>query len=1478
MNARKILAVLLSLLMLLTTGSVTAFAETGEQTSVFQDMPDNWSTTALNRAVENGLLKGSKVNGKTLILPDAPLTRAEMAAVVNRAFAVAATTELKDVMDVPSSAWYAKDMAKAVQMGTFVLDGMMRPENNITRQEAFAVLARAFKLTSADTDFLALRQYSDTSDIADWAKNALSAMAEEGYIKGGPDGKLNPNANITRAEFAVVMNNLVKQYIDTPGEVTEVVVQGNVMVRVPGVILKSATIKGDLIIGDGVGNGEATLEDITVAGRTVVRGGGVNSVIVRGNSFIGKIIVSRADGNVRIAVESGADVDYIYVDDGSDDVIVTGHIGTLEVSANDIIVKVTDAVIENGLLSGENSKLIVEKSSSVEVITVRGANTEVSGEGKVTAVKVEESGDFADISTPNTKIETAPNTNGVTGGGGNSIGAGSNNTNNNDGTGIVVSKPSSGGGGGGGSHHIAVASITVNGEGDASTITQSSGTLQMTASVAPANATNKNVVWSVINGTGEATISATGLLTAIKNGTVTVKATAADGSGKFGQKEITITNQEPTISTTSTIHNGDENPTIVVNLVNDTFTADAELPTNWTGTLGATGLHGNSIARNSDTQVTFQLSGTASAGALTLQANASALTGGVASNTLTITVPDADAPQLLSAATNTEGTEIHLAFDKAMADPNGKHDQFAIMVNGSINPATAVARKIGDNSTLALTLTNALTGGETITAAYTQGDVEAADSGILSTFSAQAVTNLFAATYSVTYHDNGATSGTVPSDATGYHNLDEVSVLGNTGSLEKTGFTFAGWNTQANGQGTTYATNDNFSISSNTTLYAIWESSNAGLTSVASQTDNAPAGGDGTQTNTPITWAINVSNGKTSLALADVAVADHAAFALYSNAAFTTEIQGASTLSLEMGGTTAYIKVTAEDGIAVKYYAVTITRALPAQSGAPAFTGGTPATYDTQLSVGTGSLGIQTNLTYSWYRSEDAAYNDGTDTSLGSGTTYTPVSADVGKYLIVVALSADASENGIVATSAATAKALGTAFTADYAGAFPAAATSINLTGLGASTANLEAAVAIDGTNYAAYADLIVDVDGKATISGLTGVTAATKVKVGIKETATHLAGMEKEITVTEEVFTDASISPTTGAFDKNTNNQADVETTITWNSVTSVSAVKNGTTTLTETTDYAVSGNTLTIKKEYLTTLSEGSTSLTVEFNAGNAATLTITISDTTPVAPTGDLLDAAGASNFTGVLYARSGSIYFNQVDTSGTWGTEVLIGTGTEGSLSFDSSNHPHVAYTTSGSIGYRMYDGDDWSDEELLSSNNGGSCFKPDIAVDSNGYAHITYTDTMGNTYWYQNKPDIMYATNATGSFIKALIFDGYYENTGGSGYIGNFFEYGSFIALDSNDDYYIMTEKRDFYKPDMQLADNTYSVVVKKNPLDASNQDSIGSVAGASSNIYGIYDLTFSNNKLIALYKHTTLKTAELTDNSGTITFDNISEI
>ena len=91
-------------------------------------------------------------------------------------------------------------------------------------------------------------------------------------------------------------------------------------------------------------------------------------------------------------------------------------------------------------------------------------------------------------------------------------------------------------------------------------------------------------------------------------------------------------------------------------------------------------------------------------------------------------------------------------------------------------------------------------------------------------------------TYSVTYNANNATSGSVPTDNTAYSSGATVTVLGNTGSLAKTGYSFGGWNTADDGTGTDRAAGSTFTISSNTTLFAKWTANTHNVTMPAADT------------------------------------------------------------------------------------------------------------------------------------------------------------------------------------------------------------------------------------------------------------------------------------------------------------------------------------------------------------------------------------------------------------------------------------------------------------------------------------------------------------------------------------------------------------------------------------------------------------------------------------------------------------------
>jgi uncharacterized repeat protein (TIGR02543 family) len=94
------------------------------------------------------------------------------------------------------------------------------------------------------------------------------------------------------------------------------------------------------------------------------------------------------------------------------------------------------------------------------------------------------------------------------------------------------------------------------------------------------------------------------------------------------------------------------------------------------------------------------------------------------------------------------------------------------------------------------------------------------------TYTTNAALALFAkwtavTSYTVSYNANGATSGTVPADQTKQQDVT-LTLANNTGGLARTSYTFAGWNTAANGTGTPYATSASYTANTAVVLYAQW--------------------------------------------------------------------------------------------------------------------------------------------------------------------------------------------------------------------------------------------------------------------------------------------------------------------------------------------------------------------------------------------------------------------------------------------------------------------------------------------------------------------------------------------------------------------------------------------------------------------------------------------------------------------------------
>lgn len=90
-----------------------------------------------------------------------------------------------------------------------VADGK-RPEDVIIRQNLMTLVSRALKVKNGgeDADLSIIDKFSDSTEIADYARQSVANLVEAGIISGSSDGKLYPNSNATYAEAAVILSGI----------------------------------------------------------------------------------------------------------------------------------------------------------------------------------------------------------------------------------------------------------------------------------------------------------------------------------------------------------------------------------------------------------------------------------------------------------------------------------------------------------------------------------------------------------------------------------------------------------------------------------------------------------------------------------------------------------------------------------------------------------------------------------------------------------------------------------------------------------------------------------------------------------------------------------------------------------------------------------------------------------------------------------------------------------------------------------------------------------------------------------------------------------------------------------------------------------------------------------------------------------------------------------------------------------------------
>ena len=299
MKKKRILALFLAAVSCLSLAvSASAANTTTRKATDFKNYDAKaWYAEAVSSAVDNGLLYGKS---STIIDPNGDMTRAEMAAIINRSFGCYKAADISQYKDVAKSKWYYKDVALAVQMGTYNgrSSSAMAPDAPISRQEAMTVVARALELDYDSYSKTDLSAFSDRSEISNWALPYVRAMVGADYIHGRTKG-LEPLDNITRAEFAQIFANIIGSYITVKGTYDKDI-KGSVLIRTDDVTLKDMTVDGDLIIGCGAADGKITLDNVTIKGRLLVWGGGTKAVYCNAGTNMPAVVVARVDDAVKV--------------------------------------------------------------------------------------------------------------------------------------------------------------------------------------------------------------------------------------------------------------------------------------------------------------------------------------------------------------------------------------------------------------------------------------------------------------------------------------------------------------------------------------------------------------------------------------------------------------------------------------------------------------------------------------------------------------------------------------------------------------------------------------------------------------------------------------------------------------------------------------------------------------------------------------------------------------------------------------------------------------------------------------------------------------------------------------------------------------------------------------------------------------------------------------------------------------------------
>ena len=378
----------------------------------------HWADPYLDQMVEWGYMRADQAAD-----PNAPMTRADFMAVVNRAYGYHETGPIP-FDDVQPTDWFYDDVriAYTARYISGTSENTASPNDPLNRETVIFILGKNMMLQESPGESLA---FADSRETSSWSRGMVKSAVDHYLVAGYEDNTFRPKNSVSRGEMAVLLSQCIGTPVQEAGTYELGDVFGNVTITAPGVTLRNTVIAGDLYITGGVGLGDIKLENITVLGRIIASGTGESeqgdaSIVMRNveademlvDNLRNQFVTIRSEGLTEIAkttvrtptylednTPDDAGLRTITLEDGGR-LDLAGRIKEVTNKDPGSVINVAKGTVETLTVdeAATNSQVQVAQGSVIKVLNL-DIGTTVSGQGDVT---------LANINAPGSTLSMLP--------------------------------------------------------------------------------------------------------------------------------------------------------------------------------------------------------------------------------------------------------------------------------------------------------------------------------------------------------------------------------------------------------------------------------------------------------------------------------------------------------------------------------------------------------------------------------------------------------------------------------------------------------------------------------------------------------------------------------------------------------------------------------------------------------------------------------------------------------------------------------------------------------------------------------------------------------------------------------------------------------------------------------------------------------------------------------------------------------------